>query len=54
MFDGAITQYSKRDPDLVEESWPWQLDALLLALVVVNFLAAVFCPGVVTSSGLEF
>lgn len=53
MFDGTF-RYDERDPDTVEKKQPWQLSALLVALIVANYLAAVFCPDVVANPDLRF
>ena len=55
MFDGTFPQADEPDPNtvVVEENLPWQLGALLLALVVVNCLATLFCPDVITNPGLR-
>ena len=56
MFDGTFSQNGEPDPNTfaVEENLPWQLGALLLALVVANCLAAVFCPDVITDPDPQF
>jgi hypothetical protein len=55
MFDGTFRKADESDPKrvAVEENLPWQLGALLLALVVANCLAAVFCRDVITNPGLQ-
>jgi hypothetical protein len=52
----SISNGGRRHPwtFAIEENWPWQLGGLLLALVVANFLVAVFCPDVVISSDVKF
>jgi hypothetical protein len=56
MFDGTFPQNDEPDPNTVavDEDPPWQLFALLLALVVVNCLAAVFYPDAITDPGVKF
>jgi len=56
MFDGLFPQNHEPDPNTVavQEKLPWQLGALLLMLVVVNCLAAVFCPDAITNPSLRF
>ena len=56
MFDGTFPRDDKPDPNTVtvEKNLPWQLGALLLALVVANCLGAVFCPDVMTNPGPKF
>jgi len=53
MFDGTFPQADEPDPNTVavKQIFPWQLGALLLALAVVNCLAALFCPDVITNPG---
>ena len=56
MFDGTFPQDDEPDPntDAVEETLPWRLCALVLALALANFLIAVLCPDVVTNPSLKF
>ena len=56
MFDGTYQQNDRPDSNtvVVEKNPPWQLYALLLALLLVNCLAAVFCPDCITNPGLKF
>jgi len=56
MFDGTSLQNDRSHPNtvVVGKNPPWQLYALLLALLLVNCLAAVFCPDCITNPGLKF
>jgi hypothetical protein len=45
MFNGTF----RKKMNVIRMNQPWQLGALLLALVVANYLAAVLWPDVVTN-----
>ena len=55
MFDGTFPKADEPDANTVADvNPPWQLGALLLALVLAYYLAAVFCPDVITNPDLKF
>lgn len=55
MFDGTLPRADEPYANtVVVVNLPWQLGALLLALVLANYLAAVFWPDVITNADLKF
>ena len=55
MFDGTFSRADEPDGNTVAVvKPPWQLGALLLALVLANYLAVVFFPDVITNTDLQF
>ena len=55
MFDGTLSDNDEPGPNTVAvKSLPWQLGALLLALVLADCLAAMACPHVMTNPDLKF